>query len=397
MATDFYKIGRGSADRVKTIDYSKALQPTVDRVNKMAQESKAKTEALINNMPQGVPIEKVPEELRGQVTEFLAKNKQEYIEASKIIASGINPQDERYINAVSTINSVNNKFNNLSDQLENIALQRQNALDNRDHSEGAPKWQITDHESLANGDMYKSMQLQDDGSFNYTSADGNVKKFQDHKNSFQTSTVGQEAYFNLENTTMNEASKGIKFNRERYENAFNVITKGLKNDGARDFVFADKDFLQQITGEKIGTEEFDNAVKKLVNSNNFESILNQYKKFAVDELSKVHDIAYKESQRKEALRNQTKGQQFSYGYRTNKQIQGIVDQLKVIISNPNKKHDISLPNGRKIQYQPDEKGFKVRDDKNNLSEETFPITRVINDVFEGYYSVEDIFGDFFNN
>ena len=119
MATDFYKIGRGSADRVKTIDYSKALQPTVDRVNKMAQESKAKTEALINNMPQGVPIEKVPEELRGQVTEFLAKNKQEYIEASKIIASGINPQDERYINAVSTINSVNNKFNNLSDQLEN--------------------------------------------------------------------------------------------------------------------------------------------------------------------------------------------------------------------------------------------------------------------------------------
>jgi len=397
MATDFYKIGRGSADRVKTIDYSKALQPTVDRVNKMAQESKAKTEALINNMPQGVPIEKVPEELRSQVTEFLAKNKQEYIEASKIISSGINPQNERYINAVSTINSVNNKFNNLSDQLENIALQRQNALDNRDHSEGAFQWQITDHESLANGDMYKSMQLQDDGSFNYTSADGNVKKFQDHKNSFQTSTVGQEAYFNLENTTMNEASNGIKFNRERYENAFNVITKGLKNDGARDFVFADKDFLQQITGKQIGTEEFDNAVNKLNNTGDFESILNQYKKFAVDELSKVHDIAYKESQRKEALRNQTKGQQFSYGYRTNEQIKGVSDQFKVIISNPNKRHKITLPNGRKIVYIPEEKGFREEKGGGELNDRKLEPEIVINDAFEGFYSVNDIFGNFFSS
>ena len=288
MAVDFFEIGRGGANRSRKIDYSKALDPLAKKVETRVKESKAKTEALINSMPQGVAIDKVPEELRGQVTDFLAKNKQEYVDASRVIASGIRPTDQRYIDAMATINGVNSKFQNLSNQLEDIALKRQAALDGRDHSKGAFDWEISDHEGLANGSMYASFSLQDDGSFTYISNDGKTKKWSDYSNTFQTNSAGQEAYINLENLVINDASKGVEFNRNRYEIAFDGIIKTLKTDGARDFVFSDEKFLEEQTNEKFGTPEYEKAVSALRNKGNFESILKKYKKYAVDELSKVH-------------------------------------------------------------------------------------------------------------
>ena len=74
MAVDFFEIGRGGTSRARKIDYSKALDPLAQKVEARVKESKAKTEALINSMPQGVAIDKVPEELRGQVTDFLTKD-----------------------------------------------------------------------------------------------------------------------------------------------------------------------------------------------------------------------------------------------------------------------------------------------------------------------------------
>ena len=220
MATNFFEIGKGGASRIKTVDYGRALDPIVDKVNKMAEESKAKTEALINAMPQGVPIDKVPEELRGQVTEFLAQGKQDYLEASKVIASGIRPTDPRYIDAMATINGVNNKFRSLSEQLEDVALKRQAALDNRDHSDGALDWEINDHESLANGGLYSSFEIQPDGTCNYTSSDGNVKSWSDYSNTFQKSNVGQEGYFNLEQMAKDDGRYGNEFNEKSYRNRF---------------------------------------------------------------------------------------------------------------------------------------------------------------------------------
>ena len=292
MAVDFFEIGRGGASRLRKIDYSKALDPLAKKIETRVKESKAKTEALINSMPQGVAIDKVPEELRGQVTDFLAKNKQEYVDASRVIASGIRPTDQRYIDAMATINGVNNKFQNLSNQLEDIALKRQAALDGRDHSKGAFDWEISDHESLANGSMYANFSLQDDGSFNYLSNDGKTKKWSDYSNTFQTNSAGQEAYINLENLVINNASKGVEFNRKTYEVAFDGIIKTLKTDGARDFVFSDEKFLEEQTNEKFGTPEYEKAVSALRNKGNFESILKKYKKYAVDELSKVHVTPY---------------------------------------------------------------------------------------------------------
>jgi len=292
MAVDFFEIGRGGTSRARKIDYSKALDPLAKKIETRVKESKAKTEALINSMPQGVAIDKVPEELRGQVTDFLAKNKQEYVDASRVIASGIRPTDQRYIDAMATINGVSSKFQNLSNQLEDIALKRQAALDGRDHSKGAFDWEISDHEGLANGSMYASFSLQDDGSFTYISNDGKTKKWSDYSNTFQTNSAGQEAYINLENLVINNASKGVEFNRKTYEVAFDGIIKTLKTDGARDFVFSDEKFLEEQTNEKFGTPEYEKAVSALRNKGNFESILKKYKKYAVDELSKVHITPY---------------------------------------------------------------------------------------------------------
>ena len=292
MAVDFFEIGRGGTSRARKIDYSKALDPLAKKIETRVKESKAKTEALINSMPQGVAIDKVPEELRGQVTDFLAKNKQEYVDASRVIASGIRPTDQRYIDAMATINGVSSKFQNLSNQLEDIALKRQAALDGRDHSKGAFDWEISDHEGLANGSMYASFSLQDDGSFTYISNDGKTKKWSDYSNTFQTNSAGQEAYINLENLVINNASKGVEFNRKTYEVAFDGIIKTLKTDGARDFVFSDEKFLEEQTNEKFGTPEYEKAVSALRNKGNFESILKKYKKYAVDELSKVHVTPY---------------------------------------------------------------------------------------------------------
>jgi len=291
MAIDFFEIGKAGAGRAKRIDYSKALDPLAKKVQTRVAQSKAKTEALINSMPQGVAIDKVPEELRGQVTDFLAKNKQEYVNASRVIASGIRPTDQRYIDAMATLNGVNSKFQNLSNQLEDIALKRQSSLDNRDHSNGALRWEIGDHEDLANGDMYARFTLQDDGSFNYLSNDGKTKKWSDYSNTFQKSGVGQEAFTIIGQQAQQDGAYGNDFNEDKYKNLFRDLRQKLKTDGSRDFLFADETFLLEqlnLKPEDLGSDKYKNAVDKLVNEGNFEELMDKYQVYAIGKLRDLH-------------------------------------------------------------------------------------------------------------
>ena len=328
---NLFQIGYGGG-APKAIDYSKALDPLANKIGARLKESKAKTDALMMNMPQGVPIDKVPEQLRGQVTDFLTKNKQAYVDASKVIASGIPSTDQRYIDAVSTINQVDAKFKNLSNTLEDIALKRQAALDGRDHSDGAFDWEVSDHEDLANGTMYDNMTIQDDGGFNYNSNDGVTKRWADYSNTFQTSNAGQEGFFNLEEMALKDGDNGRDFNRNRFENRFDSLTKRLKGKGARDFLFADDDFIAQKTGTEVGTEEFENAKKQLVNKGDFESLLVEYKKYGVDELEKIHKLAKNKYDENLKLRNKGReGENFSYGFRSFPQINASLKGLKELI------------------------------------------------------------------
>ena len=306
MAIDFFEIGKAGAGRAKRIDYSKALDPLAQKIQTRVKESKAKTEALINSMPQGVAIDKVPEELRGQVTDFLAKNKQEYVNASRVIASGIRPTDQRYIDAMATINGVNSKFQNLSNQLEDIALKRQSALDNRDHSNGAIDTQIDDHESLANGSLYSTFTINDDGGFNYVSSSGETKKWNNYSNTFQKSGVGQEAFTIIGEQAQKDGAYGNDFNEDKYKNLFRDLRQKLKTDGSRDFLFADETFLLEqlnLKEEDLGSDKYKNAVNKLVNEGNFEELMDKYQVHALEILEELHGGAKKDYDNRQSARS----------------------------------------------------------------------------------------------
>ena len=281
---DLFQIGYGGGPP-KAIDYSKALDPLAQKINTRLKETKAKTDALINNMPQGVPIDKVPEQLRGQVTDFLTKNKQAYVDASKVIASGIPSTDQRYIDAVATINQVDAKFKNLSNTLEDIALKRQAALDGREHSKGALSWQISDHEDLANGTMYDNMTIQDDGGFNYKSNDDVVKRWTDYSNTFQTSSVGTDSFYDLNDSYAKAGQQGTTIKETRAREQFRGVLNELKTDGARDFMFSDREFLATKIKADFGTNEYNSELKKLVNGGNTEVLLKEFEDFKVKQLT----------------------------------------------------------------------------------------------------------------
>jgi len=382
---NLFQIGYGGGPP-KAIDYSKALDPLANKIGARLKESKAKTDALMMNMPQGVPIDKVPEQLRGQVTDFLTQNKQAYVDASKVIASGIPSTDQRYIDAISTINQVDAKFKNLSNTLEDIALKRQTSLDNRDHSDGSLDWEISDHEDLANGSMYDNMTIQDDGGFNYNSNDGVTKRWKDYSNTFQTSSNGNAGFETMEDKVLNDGSKGIDFRRNRYENQFDKLTKSLGVKGARDFVFADDNFIAQKTGTEVGTEEFENAKKELVNKGDFDKLVVEYKKYGVDELQKIHGLAKGKYDQALNLKNQdSKGETFSYGFRSFKIINKTLDRLKSLV----KKEDgsIKLPNGRNVNWSKKENSFIV-------DGTLYSVQEILDDAFDSLYTVEDVFGDY---
>jgi hypothetical protein len=385
---NLFQIGYGGGPP-KAIDYSKALDPLANKIGARLKESKAKTDALINNMPQGVPIDKVPEQLRGQVTDFLTQNKQAYVDASKVVASGIPSTDQRYIDAISTINQVDAKFKNLSNTLEDIALKRQAALDGRAHGKGSLKWQIGDHEDLANGTMYDNMMIQDDGGFNYKSNDNVTKRWVDYSNTSQTSNIGTDEFYKLGDNYKNVGKQGSPIDETRAREQFNAIITGLKPDGAKDYMFGDDSFLSTKIKAKFGTEEYNIELDKLVNSVNTDALLKEFESFKAKELVNANKIGLSQYDEMLALRNPaSKGKTFSWGYRDNSQLTGIANTLKDLVSKES--GEITLPNGVSVKWDGKNKVFKGKDEDGEY--EINP-QKIVN-IFEGYYTQTDLFGGF---
>jgi hypothetical protein len=153
--------------------------------------------------------------------------------------------------------------------------------------------------------MYDNMVIQDDGGFNYNSNDGVTKRWADYSNTFQTSGNGNAGFEAMEDKALTDGDKGREFRRNRYENQFDELIKKLGTKGARDFIFADNDFIAQKTGTEVGTEEFENAKKQLVNKGNFDELKIEYKKYGVDELEKIHGLAKSKYTASQASRGRT--------------------------------------------------------------------------------------------
>jgi len=287
---NFYELGRKSGATTPKGQKS-GLQSLVGSIDKtvggMLNASKAATAALTAAMPSGVAIEKVPEQLRGQVSKYLADNKKAYTDAAAIVASGINPQSERYKEAIETMNSVNTKFENLSNNLEGIAVARKNALDNPDYSPATSDEDGLIYNNLANGSLYQTMNINEDGTFNYKDADGNDKLFSDFKVQKQGFT-GQQAYLGLvEDAQKNALQKGMTFDalRGKYQTTINTLFDKLGPRGALDYAFADKEF----TAKYLKDNDKDlNDLKK--NPGDF---VEKYKAHNMSELEKAYNKAPK--------------------------------------------------------------------------------------------------------
>jgi len=281
---NFYELGRASGattSKTQQSGFEAFIGGATKSLEDMLTVSKAATAALTAAMPAGVPIEKVPEELRSQVTEYLTNNKKAYSEATKVVASGINPQSQRYKDAIEVINSVSTKFENLSNTLEDIALKRKQALDDPNFSPATLGVDRLTFENLQNGSLYSSMTLNEDGTFNYIDGEGTSKAWSDFAIAKQGFT-GQQAYLGAvkeikeyKRTTQNASWSDIE---GTYQNTFDLLFNTLGPKGSADFAFADKDFLN----ENFANRDLDELRK------NPTEVVDAYRTYVMDKLEQEY-------------------------------------------------------------------------------------------------------------
>jgi hypothetical protein len=187
------------------------------------------------------------------------------------------------------MNSVSTKFENLSNNLEAIAVARKDALDNPDYSPATNDEDALVFNNLANGSLYNTMNINDDGTFNYKDAEGNDKLFSDFKVRKQGFT-GQQGYLALVEDAQKQAGvKGMTFEalKGKYQTTIDTLFDQLGPRGALDYAFADKDFTAKYL--KDNNKEL-NDLKK--NPGDF---VQKYKEHNMIELEKAYNKAPKYS------------------------------------------------------------------------------------------------------
>ena len=283
MAIDFYKLGRQSGattPKGQQSGFESLVSSATKPLEDMIKASKATTAALSAAMPAGVPIDKVPEQLRGKVSAYLADNKKEYTDAAKIVASGINPNSQRYRDAVETMNRVSTKFENLSNTLEDIAVKRKAALDDPSFSPATSKLDQLTFENLKNGSIYDSMNLNEDGTFSYQDGQGGTKQWKDFAITKQGFT-GQQTFLGLvENVKEQAKQEGATFEnlRKGYQVTINSLFDKLGPKGALDYALADDEFLNSDV--RFKDKDKDELIK------NPNEVIQAYKKYNMTQLEK---------------------------------------------------------------------------------------------------------------
>ncbi len=281
---NFYELGRKSGattPKGQQSGFESLVSSATKPLEDMIKASQATTAALSAAMPAGIPIDKVPEQLRGQVSTYLADNKKEYTEAAKVVSSGINPQSQRYKDAIETMNRVGSKFENLSATLEDIAVKRKAALDDPNFSPATSDIDALTFENLKNGSIYESMTLNEDGTFNYTDGEGASKAWSDFAIAKQNFT-GQNAYLGAvkEIKDYKLKNKNASWNdiEGTYQNTFDLLFNKLGPKGSADFAFADEDFLnEKFSGQDLKKLKQDPA-----------EVISEYKNYVMEKLEQEY-------------------------------------------------------------------------------------------------------------
>ena len=254
MANKFYEIGKASGEKV--IDYSKAFDKTLETLYKQMNDSKDKLDAFMINSPQGISMDKVPEQARGYVTRFLADGKQRYAQAAAVLSSGISSTSEQYMDAVEIMNQVQNSFENLGNQFAtynaNVAKEKLRA---KDIAAGARPWEITDFNNYITGDIFKDGKVDKNGTILYNSSNPLHTEQQQFS---QYATVGMstdraaESFSAINTNVMAHKRNGDSWEliNGQLEKDYNAVIHGLEkldpSHGVRDLVFSDYEYMQTL-------------------------------------------------------------------------------------------------------------------------------------------------------
>ena len=361
MAIDFYELGKRSGAKTpkgQQSGFESLVSSAIKPIEDMLANSKATTAALTAAMPAGVPIEKVPEELRGQVTNFLTENKAAYKDATKVLASGINPSSERYTEAVEVINRVNSRFENLSSNLENIALERQKYLDDPNYSPNTSRSNATIMSDLANGSLYSSMTVNEDGSWNYKDTNGESKAFKDFRIDKQ-GYLGQQGHLAMVEH-LNKNAYDINGNvknwegdlKDYYNLQVNQLFNTLGPKGSQDYVMADDEFLQarydskKLKGTKGNFEDYKDALTQ----GSKEDLIEDYKQYNLRLLEKQHGNAVAKNKSSKTAGGKGSGKSY---IEAAKSYQTYEDQDKKVLAAQNKE---VLYDWGGVRYDPNSDG-----------------------------------------
>jgi len=196
-----------------TIDYSAALDPTIDILRKRVDKANKTTETFLNNMPEDFSAEIVPVEARAKLEAFLKENKERYVELSKELGRLSNrPTSQAYVDAKSELDSIKNAFVNTKDTLTNFAKTRQFAIDNINNwSPNIVDKDFLMFEEIIGKEAYNNLDYTLDGVF-YTDVAGNRINVNDIKNPDLRNQVAIDGLFKSVTSSFELGSQGVRLN-----------------------------------------------------------------------------------------------------------------------------------------------------------------------------------------
>lgn len=260
MANKFYEIGKASGSKVA--DYSKAFAPAMKSMYEQMVASKEKLDAFMIKTPQGIAMDKVPEQARAYVTTFLTEGKRKYAQAASVLSSGINSSSQRYMDAVETMNQVQNSFENMAGQLttynSNVAEQR---LRVDDIQVGTTSPEMTNFNNYITGDIFVNGSVDKDGNILYNSADTTISEQQKLVEATfpgQSTDRGGETFRAINTGVITSKKSGDSWDLTsiQLEKDYDRLMNNLNNTGRRELVFSDEDYMQTIiTVNKADDEE----------------------------------------------------------------------------------------------------------------------------------------------
>ena len=155
---------------------------------------------------------------------------------------------------------------------------RKAALDDPNYSAMTTDEDALIYSNLANGSLYETMNINEDGTFNYKDAEGNDKLFSDFRVEKQGFT-GQQTYLGLvEDLQKNALIEGATFEslEGKYQGTIDSLFDKLGPRGSLDYAFADDTFMKKYMEDN--NKEL-NDLKK-----NPGNLVETYKQYNMDQL-----------------------------------------------------------------------------------------------------------------